>query len=47
MDCARRDGVQVAEIFIFEQMWMSEKGCGDTIKAVWKENYEVLGEQSC
>lgn len=45
MDCARGDGVQAAEIFIFEQMWMSEKGCGDTTEAVWKENYEVLGEQ--
>ena len=23
--------------FRFEQMWMLDKGCNDTIKAVWKE----------
>ena len=24
---------------------MSEKGCGDTIEAIWRENHEVSGEQ--
>ena len=24
--------------FRFEQMWMSDKGCSETIEAVWSEN---------
>ena len=24
--------------FRFEQMWMTDKGCGETIEAVWSEN---------
>lgn len=31
--------------FRFEQMWMNEKGCGNTIEVVWKENNEELWEQ--
>ncbi|XP_075633609.1 uncharacterized protein LOC142606093 [Castanea sativa] len=31
--------------FKFEKMWMIKRGCGDTIEVVWKENYEVSGEQ--
>ena len=27
--------------FRFEQMWMSEKGCGDTIEAVWGEDVDL------
>ncbi|XP_075649758.1 uncharacterized protein LOC142620243 [Castanea sativa] len=26
--------------FRFEQMWMTDKGCGATIEGVWKENFE-------
>ena len=27
--------------FHFEQMWMSEKGCGETIEAVWGEDVDI------
>lgn len=28
--------------FRFEQMWISEKGCGDTIEVVWQRHYADL-----
>ena len=28
--------------FRFEQMWISDKGCSDTIKVVWKERINEL-----
>lgn len=34
MDCRRQ------RPFRFKQMWMNEKGCGDTVEVVWKENNE-------
>ena len=27
--------------FHFEQIWMSEKGCGETIEAVWGEDVDI------
>ena len=34
MDCKQQ------KPFRFEQMWMTERGCGETIEAVWMGNYE-------
>ena len=31
--------------FRFEQLWMTEKGCGETIEAMWKETYDAYGGQ--
>ena len=31
--------------FRFEQMWMTKKGCGEMIEAVWKETYDTHGGQ--
>lgn len=38
MDCSPRK-----KLFRFEEMWLGDKGCGETIEGVWQVRYEEEG----
>ncbi|XP_030930869.1 uncharacterized protein LOC115956706 [Quercus lobata] len=38
LDCSPRK-----KLFRFEEMWLGDKGCGETVEGVWQINYEEEG----
>ena len=38
LDCSPRK-----RLFRFEEMWLSDKGCGETVEGVWQVSYEDKG----
>ena len=38
LDCSPRK-----RLFRFEEMWLSNKGCGETVEGVWQVSYEDKG----
>ena len=38
LDCSPRK-----RLFRFEEMWLGDKGCGETVEGVWQISYEEEG----